>query len=57
MYKKLESIVNLKSKKVLLKLDLNLSFLKNGQVDPENTFRIESSLKTIKYLISKNLKP
>jgi len=56
MYKKLESIVNLKSKKVLLKLDLNLSFLKNGQVDPENTFRIESSLKTIKYLISKKSK-
>lgn len=53
MYKKLESLMNLKSKKVLLKLDLNLSFLKNGQVDPENAFRVEASLKTIKYLISK----
>lgn len=53
MYKKLESLINLKSKKVLLKLDLNLSFLKNGQVDPENAFRVEASLKTIKYLISK----
>lgn len=54
MYKTLKNIKDLKSKKVLLKLDLNLSFLKNGQVDPENAFRIEASLKTIKYLISKN---
>lgn len=53
MYKKLENLENLKSKKVLLKLDLNLSFLKNGSVDPENAFRVEASLKTIKYLISK----
>lgn len=56
MYKKLESLKNLKSKKVLLKLDLNLSFLKNGKVDPENAFRVEASLKTIKYLISKKAK-
>lgn len=54
MYKKLGSLKNLKSKKVLLKLDLNLSFLKNGKIDPENAFRIEASLKTIKYLINKN---
>ena len=33
---------------------INLSFLKNGQVDPENAFRVEASLKTIKHLISKN---
>ncbi len=56
MYKKINSIKNLKSKKVLLKLDLNLSFLKNGQIDPENAFRIEASLKTIKYLISRGAK-
>lgn len=53
MYKKIQDIKDLKSKKVLLKLDLNLSFLKNGQVDSENAYRIEASLKTIKYLINK----
>ncbi len=56
MYKSIKDIKNLKDKKVLLKLDLNLSLDKNGRIDQDSTLRIESVLKTIKFLLSKKTK-
>ncbi|MCD4704964.1 phosphoglycerate kinase, partial [bacterium] len=54
MCKKIQDIKNLVGKRVLLKLDLNLSFDKNNNLDHDNAFRIEKSLEIIRYLVRKN---
>ncbi len=51
MYKVIENIGNIKNKKILLKLDLNLSIDKNGKIDQDSTLRVESVVKTIKFLL------
>lgn len=56
MYKSIKDIKNLKDKKVLLKLDLNLSMDKNNRIDEDSSLRIESVIKTIKFLLSKKAK-
>ncbi len=53
MYKIIENIGDIKNKKILLKLDLNLSIDKNGKIDQDSTLRIESVIKTIKFLLAK----
>lgn len=56
MYKTLRQIKNLKNKKVLLKVDLNLSVGKNGKIDSDSNIRIKSILNTINFLCLKNAK-
>jgi len=51
--KSIREIENLKGKRVLLRLDLNVP-IENGEV--ENDFRIRKSLPTINYLIEKDAK-
>jgi len=53
--KSIKDIKNLTGKRVLLRLDLNTSLTK-GQVDKDSTWRLEVSLASIKYLLSKKAK-
>ncbi|MFA6307940.1 MAG: phosphoglycerate kinase [Patescibacteria group bacterium] len=51
----IDQIKNLKGKRVLLRLELNIPFA-DGKVDKEDSRRLEKSLPTIKYLVSKKAK-
>jgi phosphoglycerate kinase len=52
-FKSIRKIGDLQGKKVLLKLDLNLSLDKTGTVNEDSVLRIESVLPTINYLMDK----
>lgn len=55
-FKGIREIEGLSGKKVLLKLDLNLSLDKNKKVNPDSVLRVESILPTLNYLIDKGAK-
>ncbi|MBT4849538.1 phosphoglycerate kinase [Candidatus Parcubacteria bacterium] len=53
--KTIKDIKNLKGKRVLLRLDLNVP-LEKGKVDKDGTWRLQRSVPTIKYLLAKKAK-
>lgn len=55
-FKGIRTIKNLQGKKVLLKLDLNLSLNEDKKVNPESILRIKSILPTISYLMDRGAK-
>ena len=58
MYKirSMREIGDLQGKKVLLKLDLNVSLSENKEINPDSILRIESILPTMNYLMDKGAK-
>ena len=50
MIKNIQSVTNLKERKVLVRVDFNVSLGKNDVVDENEDWRIEKSLETINYL-------
>ena len=54
--KNIKDIKNLKGKRVLLRLDLNVPLNKKGKVDKHQDWRLEKALPTIKYLVTKKAK-
>lgn len=55
-FKKIRDIKDLKGKKVLLKLDLNLSLDEHKNIHKDSVLRVESILPTIFYLIDRKAK-
>jgi phosphoglycerate kinase len=55
-FKGIRTIENLQGKKVLLKLDLNLSLDENKKVNTDSILRIESILPTMSYLMDRGAK-
>lgn len=51
----LKQIKNLTGKRVLMRVDFNVG-LKNGQIKSEDALKIEKTLPTVKYLVSKKAK-
>src|SRR3989339_69668 len=54
--KSIKEIKNLKGKKILVRVDFNLSLGQNGRVDKSEDFRIVRTVPTIEYLIKKGAK-
>src|SRR3990167_7745554 len=52
--KSLKEIKDLKNKKVLVRVDYNLS-INNGKLDFKDDLRIRASLPTVKYLLSQGM--
>jgi len=53
--KTIKDIKNLKGKRVLLRLDLNIS-IKNNKVNKDSIWRLEKAIPTIQYLVKKKAK-
>lgn len=54
--KYLRQIKNLTGKRVLMRVDFNVGFNKEGKIEPEDAIKIERTLPTIKYLVKKKAK-
>ena len=54
--KYLRQLKNLTGKRVLMRVDFNVGFNKEGKIEPEDAIKIERTLPTIKYLVKQKAK-
>ncbi|MCX6779165.1 MAG: phosphoglycerate kinase [Candidatus Magasanikbacteria bacterium] len=54
--KYLRQLKNLEGKRVLMRVDFNVGFNKEGKIEPEDAIKIERTLPTIKYLVKQKAK-
>ncbi|MBI5731877.1 MAG: phosphoglycerate kinase [Candidatus Magasanikbacteria bacterium] len=52
----MRQIKNLTGKRVLMRVDFNVGFNKEGKIEPEDAIKIERTLPTIKYLVKQKAK-